>query len=456
MARNNIVIVGGAAAGMTAATRIRRNRPEASVTVIEKGAYISYAACGLPYYVSDDIKDINKLILYTPQEIYDTYKIRVLTGHQVLNLHARNRQLEVRNLETGRISDIGYDRLILATGASPVIPDIPGSTLDGVYGLRNIDDALALKKNLESGLTRRAIIVGSGYLGLEMAEVLRKHSVDVLLIEAKPHLIDPFELEIASMVKNELLYNGCQIQKSVRLSGINGSSEGIHSVELDNGAEVLTDMVVFAAGIKPNVSLAKQAGISLGKSGAIRINNKQETSLQGVYAIGDCAEVRHRVTGKYVYSPQATSALKQARVAADNASGKFTKFEGITGTAIVKLFNLHVGRTGIDKSIVQALNLNVETATVEATSRAAYYPGAENLTAKIFFNTSDGQLLGAQMAGREGIAAGIDVFSSALHNKMTVFDMLHLDLSYTPPVAAAWNPVLLCAMQAVKKLNRRF
>ncbi len=454
MNRKQFLIIGGAAAGMTAATRIRRNCPDASVTVIERGAHISYAACVLPYHVSGDIPDINKLILHTPEDIFEKYHIRVLTKHYAERIQTRPRTVEVRDTRRDRIIDLSYDRLIIATGANAAIPDLPGNKLPGVHVLRNVEDAINLRTSV-TGTGKKAVIVGSGYLGLEMAEALRRNGTDVFIIEAKPGILDSFEPEIITAVRNELLQHGCRIQESVTLSRINGTAEGVHSVELDNGVDVQTDMVVFATGVTPNVSLAKNARMACGKSGAIRVNNKQETSLHGIYAIGDCAETRDMVTGKYIFSPQATSALKQARVAADNACGRFSRFEGIAGTAVVKVFNLQVARTGIDINTAQKLGMNADTVLVNTTSKAAYFPGSEPLITKIIFKKPDGRLLGAQMTGSESVTRGIDVCATAIQNKMTVFDMLHLDLAYTPPLAPAWSPVLLCAMQAVKKLDRR-
>jgi len=454
MNQKRYIIVGGAAAGMTAATRIRRNCPDASVTVVEKGPHVSYAACGLPYYVSGDIDNLEKLILNTPQDIKQKYNIDVLTEHQALNIQPRQKILEVRKPKNGHITDLSYDRLILATGAKAQIPDIPGKNANGVFSLRNIVDAAKIKELLDSGVVKDAIIVGSGYLGLEMAEALRKNGARVLLVEAKPHIIDPFELDIASLVKDELLHNGCQMIKNTTVTAIKSAAGNVTSVELCNGSNVRADLVIFASGIKPNTELARQSGIEIGQSGAIRVNNRLQTSQPAIYAIGDCSEVRHIVSGKYMYFPTAPTALKEARIAADNASNRFRKFEGITATAIVKVFSLHIARTGVDKTMIEKLNLPVESVVVKSSSRAGYYPGSESITAKILFDKNSGRLLGAQLAGREGVSKRIDIFATALYNKNTVEDLLALDLSYTPPLSPAWDIVTLCAQQALKKIRK--
>ena len=445
----HLVIVGGNAAGLSAGRRARRNDSNLKITVLEKSNVVSYGACGLPYYISDVISQKEELIAL-PLEALLNDGIDVKTNHEVIEINPKNKTIVVKSA-TSSLQTVHYDKLVLATGARPLLPDLPGIDLEGVHTIRSLEGAAALKQELQSGRHKSAVIVGGGYIGLEMAEALTKQGVKVSVIEQQPQVLPYIDSEMAALVQQSLIEHGVTVKTSTTAQRILGDGS-VSGVETHTGEVLNCSLVIVAIGVKPNVEIAQKAGIALGASGAIRVDDHLRTNVMNIYAAGDCTEVKNIVTNKYDYIPLGTTANKQGRVAGDNASGKRSRFPGVVGTSAVKVFNLEIGRAGITEKEASRLRLPVKSVTIKGRSRAGYFPGGSSVTVKLIFDFLTGRLLGAQMIGREGVAKRLDVFSTALQQKLTVQQISELDLSYAPPFAPVWDPILIAANQAQKQV----
>ncbi len=448
-----IVVIGGVAAGMSAASRARRNDPDASIIVFQKENAVSYGSCGLPYYISDDIKDAETLIAISADEFRQKRNIDVRLNHEGISFNPREKTVEIRDLGTGMIHDYPYDKLIIATGARAAVPPIPGKDLKNVFVVRNLTDGQNIKSCIENDRPASAVVVGGGYIGLEMAEALSRQGLRVSVVEAQERVMLNMDPELSEKIESETEEKGCKVYTSNGVQAILGSDR-VNSVRLMNGDEIAADMVILSIGVKPNVEFALTGGVRTGKTGAIEVNQKMETNVQSVYAAGDCAEVKNLVTNKMDYIPLGTTANKQGRVAGDNASGRFARFSGVAGTAVVKIFDLEVARTGITTAQALNLKMNPRSVIITGKSRAGYYPGKEDITLKLIFRGDNGRLLGAHMVGKEGVAKRIDVLATALQQKMTVMEISELDLSYAPPYAPVWDPILIAANQAAKSFEK--
>jgi NADPH-dependent 2,4-dienoyl-CoA reductase/sulfur reductase-like enzyme len=445
-----IVVIGGVAAGMSAASRARRNDPYLQVRVYEKSAYVSYGACGLPYYISDVIPKHENLVVMSPEQFREKRGIEVFTRHEAVSFNARARTVEIRNLETGQITHESYDKLIIATGASPVVPPFVSDGLDGVFVLRSIENGVSIRRFIERTRPRRAVVIGSGYIGLEMAENLKALGLDVIVIEKLPQVMPTMDADMAEILQKHVEEKGCRVKTGTEVTAIEGE-QAVTGVVLNGEIKLACELVIISVGVRANTTFARTGGVEIGRSGAIAVNQKMETSVADVYAAGDCAEAGHLVTGKQTYIPLGTTANKQGRVAGDNASGRFSRFRGIVGTAVVKVFDLEAARTGLTLREAQAHNFNADEETIVGHSRAGYYPGAKKIHVKLVFRKDDGLLLGGQMIGAEGVAQRIDVLATALHQKMKIDDIAELDLAYAPPFSPVWDPLLIACNQAVKK-----
>ena len=448
---NRIVIIGAVAAGMSAASRARRNDPRAEITVIQKEDDVSYGACGLPYFIDGKIQDSNSLIARTVAD-FKAQNIHILNAHEALYFQHHKKKLYSRNLISGVIIERDYDKLIIATGAKAKSLAVPGAHLKNVFSLRTLFDGRQINTFIRENNPKSVLIIGSGYVGLEMAEAFKQREIKTTLIEENNQLLNSVDEEIAAMVQKELQLNECAFLLNTSIKQISGMKQ-VEQVVLDNGGMLQCDCVLNATGIEPNIEFAKQSGVHLGNTGAIAINAKMETNLHGVYAAGDCCEVKNLVSNRYEYLPLGTTANKQGRVAGDNASGRFAQFRGIVGTAALKVFDLHIARTGLSQKQAEKLNLKYDSVLINAGTRPQYSGCRKDIMIKLLFLKHNGQVLGAQIAGGEGVAKRIDVFATALHQKMTVFDMADLDLSYAPPFAPVWDPVLIAANQAIKKIK---
>jgi len=444
------VVIGGGAAGMSAASRARRLRPDWEIAVFEQGPYISFILCGLPYYIDEQIPSLDQLLALPRQAFEGERRIRVHTGHRVELIEPQARLVEGVDLASGEAFRHRYERLIIATGAEAIRPPIEGSDLGLVFTLRTLDEGRAIKDALRAHGPRRAVIVGAGYVGLEMAEALTVAGLEVTLIEATQNVLPGTDPEIGERIERELEEHGVALRKGEKVQALLGDGRGQVRRVVTTQGEYPADLVILGVGVRPAVALAEGAGIALGPTGAIATNARMETNVPGIYAAGDAAEALHLVTGKPVYMPLGTTANKQGRVAGENAAGGQALFPGIVGTMGVKVFDLEVARTGLSEAQARAEGFQPVTALIEGHSRARYYPGTTPLTLKLVADGPSGRLLGGQMVGYEAVAKRIDVVATALHAQMDLEALAQLDLSYAPPFATVWEPIQIAARQLLK------
>jgi NADPH-dependent 2,4-dienoyl-CoA reductase/sulfur reductase-like enzyme len=449
---SDLVVIGGGAAGMTAASRARRLQPDWRITVFERGDYVSFILCGLPYYVGDVIDSHESLIVYTPEFFQKKRRIEVHTGHEVRRIDHEQRLLEVTDLRTGRAFTWRYGKLVVAMGAEAVRPRLEGIDLGNVFVLRTIDDGRSIKAALQQGGLSHAVVIGAGYIGVEMAEALTEAGLETVLIEATANVLPGIGPEIGEVVERELIDHGVSVHKEEMAQRLKGGQrvEGV----VGSRGEYPADIVIVSVGARPAVALLQGAGMALGSTGAVATNERMETNLPGVYAVGDVAEAHHLVAGKAVWIPLGTTANKQGRVAGENAAGGSAVFQGIVGTAAVKVFGLEVARTGLTEAQAREAGFDPVGVSIEHSNHAGYYPGATTLWVKLVADRQNGRLLGGQIAGREAAAKRIDVVAAALHARMDVEAIIALDLSYAPPFATAWEAIQIAAQQVMSRLQR--
>ncbi len=443
-----MVVIGGVAAGMSAAAKARRVNREMEIVAYEKSGYVSYGSCGIPYFIKGDIEDVPDLVVRTPEQ-FARSGIEVHVHHEVLKVDTEGRTVLVRDLETGQEFGDHYDKLILTTGGRATKPPIPGIDLKHIYTLRVVEDAVAVRSFLRERKPERAVIVGGGYIGLEMAEALSPYVSDLTVVEMLPQVLPNMDEEFATMAAEEIQRNGVKLALESPVEAFYGRNGEVRAV-IAGGKTYPADLVILSVGVRPNAALARDAGIALGPTGAVAVNDRQETNVPGVYSAGDVAEAYHLVTGKPAYIPLGTTANKQGRVAGENAAGGKATFGGVVGTAVVKVFGLEVARTGLTVREAEKEGFDVATATIKSISRAHYYPGHKPLHVKLVFERGTKRLLGAQMVGQEGAALRIDVLAAALHAHWTVEDVGDLDMAYAPPFAPVWDPILIAANVAKK------
>lgn len=441
-----IVIVGGVAAGMSAAMQAKRRRPDAEVVVLERGGFVAYGACGIPYNLEDPARDIEDLVVRTPQE-FRAHGIDVRLRHEVMSIQPARKLVRIRHA-TGD-GDLAYDQLIIATGASPVVPPIRGVDRPGVHVLRDLSDAAEIKQRIAAGAVSSAVIVGGGYIGMEMAEAFRRRDIAVTIVERLARVVFGFEPAISEVVLEELVRHGVQVETDADVEAID-EQLSVHT----SAGTFAADLVLVSVGVRPNVVLARDAGIALGPTGAIAVDEGMCTSLPDVFAAGDCAEAHHLVSDASAYVPLGTTANKQGKVAGANAAGADEVFSGIVGTAAFRVFEVEVGRTGLGRADIERAGRDDLVSISRHASRGHAFPGSEPLTTVLFVDRGTGRLVGAQMAGRGVVGTRIDVFATALQANMTVDDIERLDLAYAPPIAPVYDPILIAAGVARKDLER--
>jgi NADPH-dependent 2,4-dienoyl-CoA reductase/sulfur reductase-like enzyme len=472
--KERLVVIGGVAAGMSAASSARRIKPEMEAIVLEKDYFISYGACSLPYYISNDVKNFNDLISLTPNVAEQERGISVLTRHEVTGIDFEKKQVFVKNLENNKESKMSYDKLVIATGGLPIKPPLPGIDLPHVFTIRTLLDGIEIKKYIDEwgsfqvcvgspeclyvnryGAEKRemkAVIVGGGYIGMEMCESLRKRGLDVAVIEKADRVLGTMDTDITKVVEEKIKAEGVKLYKETSVEGFSGQDGMATKVITDKG-EFEADLILLAIGARPNTKLAKDAGIALGVNGAVKVDEYLRTNIPDVYAAGDCAEAVHLVTGKKVYIPLGTTANKQGRIAGENAAGMNNVFEGVVGTAVTKVFDLEVARTGLSPLEADREGYKYFTSTIKGRSRSSAYPSGKPITVTYVVDRETGRLLGAQMAGEEGVAHRIDTLAACLYGRMGIEDVARLDLGYAPPFATVWDPILIAANVALKKLR---
>lgn len=437
-----VVIVGGVAGGATAAARLRRLDEQAEIVVFERSGFISYANCGLPYYIGDVIKDPQDLTLQTPESFFSRFRVDMKVRHEVTALHPEKHTVSVKNLKTGEEFEESYDKLILSPGAKPTQPPVPGTDLEKLFTLRTVEDTLRIKRYINRNHPKSAILAGGGFIGLEVAENLRELGMDVTIVQRPKQLMKPFDSDMAAFIHNEMRKHGVKLALGHTVEGFEETEDGVQ-VLLKDEAPLRTDMVILAIGVTPDTRLAKEAGLELGVKGSILVNDKMETSAPDIYAVGDAVQVKHFVTGQETLISLAGPANKQGRIAANNICGMDSHYPGSQGSSIVKVFDMTAAATGINETTAKSAGLDVDKVILSPMSHAGYYPGGKVMTMKVVFEKETYRLLGAQIVGYEGVDKRIDVLSTAIHTGMKATELAELDLAYAPPYSSAKDPVNL-------------
>jgi len=454
MEEPKFLVIGAVAAGTKAAAKIKRERPGAGVTVITREHFISYAGCGLPYYLSGVIKEQRELVVKGPKE-FASDGIEVLCGYEAEEIRPGEKLVMARNLEDSSYRSFTYDHLILATGASPVAPSIPGGDLRNVFTLRSVPDAVGIRGLVEAGKLRSAVVVGGGYAGLEAAENLASRGIETCVVELADYILPGFDPEISLIIRSYLESKGMTVKTGDRVNSLEGNNAGdVTGVHTDRHF-IPADLVVWTAGIKPNADLARKAGIIVGPTGAIKVNANMETNIPGIFAVGDCAENIQRQTGNAAWFPMGSTANKAGRIAGINVCGGQDAFPGVLGTAVIKLFSLNAARTGLTETEARKAGFQVETVLVPANDRAHYYPGAKTVVTKLIADRASGRLLGAQVFGQGVVDKPVDILVTLISLGGTVDDLAHLDLAYAPPFSMAMSSTIVAANVLRNKLSGR-
>lgn len=442
-----VVIVGGVAGGATAAARIRRLDENAEITIFEKSGYISYANCGLPYYIGGEISDREELTLQTPESFNARFRVDVKVRHEVVAINPDRKTVTVRNLSGGEVFEEKYDKLVLSMGAKPIRPNLPGIDDERIFTVRNVEDTFRIKDYIDATKPERAVVIGGGFIGIEMAENLRRLGTEVTLVEAAPQLMAPFDGDMAAFIHAEVRAAGVKLVLGGMVDGFesNGKSLG---VRLKDGDTISCDMAVLAIGVAPDTALAKDAGFELGIKGSIVVNERMETSVPDVYAVGDAVQIKNFVTGKPALISLAGPANKQARIAADNICGKDSRYNGAQGSSVIKVFRLTAAATGINERTAKSEGIDADKVILSPMNHAGYYPGGKIMTMKVVFEKRTYRLLGAQIVGFDGVDKRIDVLATAIRAGMKVTDLTELDLAYAPPYSSAKDPVNMAGFMA--------
>ncbi|MFF2025195.1 FAD-dependent oxidoreductase [Streptomyces sp. NPDC058171] len=453
--RERLVIIGGDAAGMSAASQARRLRGPAELDVVafERGHFTSYSACGIPYWVGGQVAERDELIARTPEE-HRERAIDLRTRTEVVEIDPERRRVRSRDLDSGSEEWTDYDKLVIATGARPVRPPLPGIDAPGVHGVQTLDDGQALLDTLDATAGRRAVVVGAGYIGVEMAEAMINRGYEVTVVNRGREPMSTLDPDMGRQVHDAMSWLGITMVNDTEVTGVRTGEDGrVRAVTTADDAYP-ADVVILGLGVRPETSLARAAGLPLGDHGGLLTDRAMRVRGQdAIWAGGDCVEVLDLVSGQDRYVPLGTHANKHGQIIGTNVGGGYATFPGVVGTAVSKVCDLEIARTGLREKDARAVGLRYVTATIESTSRAGYYPGAQLMTVKLLAEHRTGRLLGAQIVGREGAAKRVDVAAVALTAQMTVEQMTHLDLGYAPPFSPVWDPVLVAARKAVRSVR---
>lgn len=442
-----VVIVGGVAAGATAAARLRRLDEQAEILIFERSGYISYANCGLPYYIGDVITAPEALTLQTPEQFFARFRVQVRVRHEVTALHPERKAVSVTDLATGRTFEESYDKLILAPGARPTQPRLPGVGLERVFTLRTVEDTFRIKEFIQKNKPRSAVLAGGGFIGLELAENLRELGMEVTIVQRPKQLMNPFDADMAALIHAEMRRHGVQLALGSTVEGFASTNRGVEVLRKDEPS-LQADMVVLAIGVTPDTALAKSAGLALGIKDSILVNDRMETSVPDVYAAGDAVQVRHAVTGQDALISLAGPANKQGRIIADNICGMDSRYTGSQGSSVVKVFSMTAAATGVNEKNARNAGFDPEAVILSPMSHAGYYPGGRLMTMKLVYDKPTLRVLGAQIVGYEGVDKRIDVLATAIHAGMTAPQLKELDLAYAPPYSSAKDPVNMAGFMA--------
>jgi NADPH-dependent 2,4-dienoyl-CoA reductase/sulfur reductase-like enzyme len=449
-----LVVIGGDAAGMSAASQARRRRPpkDLEILALEQGNHTSYSACGIPYFVGGVVADVDRLIARRPEEFRARQAIDVRLRHKAVQIDLDKRAVRVHDLDRDEEAWEGFDQLMIATGATPIRPALPGADAQGIFGVQILGDGLAIYESMRALQPRSAVIVGGGYIGLEMAEAFKLRGLEVSLVERGPQPMTTLDPDIGSIVADALRAMDIGVYTHEAVEAFEASGGRVSGVV--TGERTLpADIVVLGLGVRPNTEVAMDADVPIGPSGGIVVDRRMRTRAEGVWAAGDCAEKFHRISRKPVAIALGTHANKEGRVAGINLGGGYATFPGVLGTAVTKVCSIELGRTGLKEDEAAAAGFETLGVTVDSTTRAGYYPDTMPIKIKLVVEKRSGRLLGAQIVGREGAAKRIDVLAAALWNEMTVDELLNLDLSYAPPFSPVWDAVLIAARRAWQRVE---
>lgn len=445
MSKEKIVIVGGVAGGMSAATRLRRLKEDAEIIIFEKGPYVSFANCGLPYYVSGEIDDRSKLVVQSPEALYDRFRLDVRPEHEVISINPEDKTVSASH--NGEMLTETYDRLILSPGARAFIPPIKGlEDAENVFTLRNIPDLDKIMKRMDGMDVKKAAVIGAGFIGIEMAENLKHLGIEVTIIEKAPHVLPPLDEEMAAFVQNELKEQGIEVITSQ--SAVEFKENG-NVIVLEDGTEFSTDLTIMSVGVQPESTLAEEAGIKLGLLGGILVDETYQTSKEDIYAVGDAIVVKNQISGEDALIAMASPANRQGRQVADNIAGIKRANKGSIGTAIVRAFGITAASTGLNERSVKLAGLPVAAVHTLGKDHAGYYPGATDITLKLVFNPENGKIYGAQAVGAKGVDKRIDIIATAIKAELTVYDLPELEFTYAPPFGSAKDPVNMVGYAAL-------
>ncbi|HCL56895.1 MAG TPA: hypothetical protein DHW82_07800 [Spirochaetia bacterium] len=451
-----IVIVGAVAAGMSAASQIKRSLPEREVIVFGKEKYISYGACGMPFYISGEIKDFNRLIVLKPEKAVTERKINLKIEHEVLSIDRKNKKVKVKNLQDGSSFEQEYEKLVLATGSRAIIPPLPGIELRGIFPLKELDDSIQINSFIDAEKPKKAVIIGGGFIGVEAAESFRKRNMEVTLIEAAPRILAILDEDFSTLVQEEMIRNEVKVltnQKAVRFEG----ERKVKKVILENGEVIEADLVLLSIGVLPNSKIAEEAGLSLGDRKAVFVNEFLQTSDPDIFAGGDCATVYHTLFKKDLYIPLALGANRQGRMCGENITASLSekplkKFPGIIGSSMTKVFDFEIGKTGIGQVDIERNGISdMDSVSIKYVAKAGYYPERSKIWVKLYFEKDSQIIKGGQIVGQNGSVLRLDVITVAISQEMTLEEFYNLDLGYCPPFSPVWDPLLVAARAGMKE-----
>ena len=447
-----VVIVGGVAGGATAAARLRRLDESAEIVVFERSGYVSYANCGLPYYIGGIITDRAELTLQTPESFWRRFRVDMRVRHEVTAIHPDTKTVDVKNLATGEVFAESYDKLILSPGARPTQPALPGVGIDRLFTLRTVEDTLKLREFIEQHHPRSAVLAGGGFIGIELVENLRELGLDVTVVQRPKQLLNPLDADMAAFLHAQLREKGVKLMLGRTVEGFAADGDRVN-VLIKDEAPLTADMVVLAIGVTPDTALAKDAGLELGIKGSIVVNDRMETSVPDIYAVGDAVQVKHSVTGQDTLLSLAGPANKQGRIAADNICGGDSRYLGSQGSSVIKVFDMTIAATGVNEKTARQAGIDCDKVFLSPMSHAGYYPGGKVMTMKVVFEKGTYRLLGAQIVGYEGVDKRIDVLATAIHAGLTGPQLKDLDLAYAPPYSSAKDPVNMAGFM-IENLSR--
>lgn len=453
MASKRVLIVGGVAGGAACAARLRRLDEEAEIFLYERGADVSFANCGLPYYVGGVIKARQKLLLVTPEQFRDMFRIEVRTRQSVERIDRKQQTVEIRNVQSGALSTERYDALVLSPGAEPVRLPLPGSDLPGIFTLRNLEDVDRINGWIEQKKATRVVIVGAGYIGLEMLENFHRRGLSITVLERLDQIMAVMDPEMVRPVEEEIRRRDVDLRLGSQVTGFQAGPDGLVMVQVTGSEPIPAHLVIMAVGVRPDVKLAREAGLEIGPTGGIRVNEQMQTSDPAIWAVGDAVEIRDWITGQPTIVPLAGPAGRQGRIAADVIAGRAARFRGTQGTGVVGLFGLTMALTGATEKTLQKAGVPYEKVYTHSLSHAGYYPGAEPMAIKLLFDPETGRILGAQAMGKEGVDKRIDVLAMAIQKQATVYDLEEAELCYAPQYGSARDPINIAGFAAANVLR---